>query len=248
MPAVSAPPASRRGAQSKPEPGKQRRPDTTGRAAAPERILRLFFAVALPPELRAELAAAQAKLSQNWRRVETSQLHLTLAYLPGVPQGRVTELRALGKRLALHTPPLALRLRGTGYHPNVGSPRVWFVKVEGEGLGELAAALQSELTAAGFECEGQFQPHVTLARKKGPAPRVPPLTFAQGWSAQQFSLIHTFLPRDKTGPVYDLVSSFELNFGVAPPSEPQTAPEPTQATQQATVTQQARQSPEERHG
>ena len=177
---------------------------------ARERSLRLFFGLALPEAVTSDLAQAQSKLSSNWRRVEGNQLHITLAYLPGVPEGRVAVLRELGTRLAAEAGPMTLRLRGTGYHPNVGTPRVWFVKVEGEGLAELAARLSAELDALGFPTEGKFQPHVTLARKKGPAPRLPPLSFAQEWEAAQLHLIHTFLPRDKTGPVYDTVSRFAL--------------------------------------
>ena len=48
-----------------------------------------------------------------------------------------------------------------------------------------------------------------------PAPRLPPLNFTQQWEAAQLHLIHTFLPRDKTGPVYDSVSRFRLT-GTAP--------------------------------
>ena len=189
----------------------------SGSAAEParERVLRLFFGLQLPEAAAAELVAAQGKLTSNWRRVEANQLHLTLAYLPGVPEGKVAVLRELGQRLAAEAAPLALRLRGTGYHPNVGAPRVWFVKVEGEGLNELAARFTAELDALGFPVEGKFQPHVTLARKKGPAPRLPPFSFIQTWEAAQLHLIHTFLPRDKTGPVYDTVSRFTFT-GSAP--------------------------------
>jgi len=196
--------------------------------AAPvrDRVLRLFFGLALPDEVSTELTAAQAKLSSNWRRVEAGQLHVTLAYVPGVPESKVAQLQALGERLAREAAPLELKLRGTGYHPNVGTPRVWFVKVEGEGLSELAARFTAELDALGFPAEGKFQPHVTLARKKGPAPRLPPLNFTQAWQAGQIHLIHTFLPRDKTGPVYDTVSRFRLTG-----SAPLKAAEPADSSQ-----------------
>ena len=199
------------------------------KAPARERVLRLFFGLALPEAVIGDLARAQSKLSSNWRRVEGNQLHVTLAYLPGVPEGRVAALRELGTRLAAEAGPMTLRLRGTGYHPNVGTPRVWFVKVEGEGLAELAARLSAELAALGFPTEGKFQPHVTLARKKGPAPRLPPLSFAQEWQAAQLHLIHTFLPRDKTGPVYDTVSRFALTGRglLAAPALHQTPESPT---------------------
>ena len=237
---------------------------------ARERSLRLFFGLALPEAVTSDLAQAQSKLSSNWRRVEGNQLHITLAYLPGVPEGRVAVLRELGTRLAAEAGPMTLRLRGTGYHPNVGTPRVWFVKVEGEGLAELAARLSAELDALGFPTEGKFQPHVTLARKKGPAPRLPPLSFAQEWEAAQLHLIHTFLPRDKTGPVYDTVSRFALTgrgplvapvvhqtsespIPESPVSEspiPESSISPSQlsASPEPSAPEQARPHPEEAHG
>jgi 2'-5' RNA ligase len=205
--------------------GKDRPGAKAGSRPAPvrERVLRLFFGLALPEGVSAELARAQSKLSSNWRRVEEDQLHITLAYLPGVPEAQVGVLRDLGTRLAAEAGPMTLRLRGTGYHPNVGTPRVWFVKVEGEGLTELAARFTAELETLGFPVEGKFQPHVTLARKKGPAPRLPPLNFTQEWEAAQLHLIHTFLPRDKTGPVYNTVSRFRLT-GNGPLAAPTPAP------------------------
>lgn len=240
------------------------------KAPARERVLRLFFGLALPEAVTGDLARAQSKLSSNWRRVEDNQLHITLAYLPGVPEGRVAVLRELGTRLAAEAGPMTLRLRGTGYHPNVGTPRVWFVKVEGEGLAELAARLSAELDALGFPTEGKFQPHVTLARKKGPAPRLPPLSFAQEWEAAQLHLIHTFLPRDKTGPVYDTVSRFALTgrgplaapvvhqtsespIPESPVSEspiPESSVSPSQlsASPEPSAPEQARPHPEEAHG
>jgi len=227
---------------------------------ARERSLRLFFGLALPEAVTSDLAQAQSKLSSNWRRVEGNQLHITLAYLPGVPEGRVAVLRELGTRLAAEAGPMTLRLRGTGYHPNVGTPRVWFVKVEGEGLAELAARLSAELDALGFPTEGKFQPHVTLARKKGPAPRLPPLSFAQEWEAAQLHLIHTFLPRDKTGPVYDTVSRFALTgrgplaapvvHKASEPPVPESPVSPSQlsASPEPSAPEQARPHPEEAHG
>ena len=227
---------------------------------ARERSLRLFFGLALPEAVTSDLAQAQSKLSSNWRRVEGNQLHITLAYLPGVPEGRVAVLRELGTRLAAEAGSMTLRLRGTGYHPNVGTPRVWFVKVEGEGLAELAARLSAELDALGFPTEGKFQPHVTLARKKGPAPRLPPLSFAREWEAAQLHLIHTFLPRDKTGPVYDTVSRFALT-GRGPLAAPvvhkaSESPIPEfpvslsqlSASPEPSAPEQARPHPEEAHG
>lgn len=196
---ASRPPAKTRGPQ--PE---SHRPSTQ----------RLFYALRVPAEVSAPLAEAQTKLRGNWRAVRPDQMHVTLSYLPAVPPERVEDLKRLGTRLAAELPPLDLRLRGTGYFPNEGSPRVWFVKAEAEGLSELAAALREGIAELGLETDDlAFKPHITLARKKGPAPRIPPLLFDLGWTAPAVTLYRSILR--KTGPIYEVQSTFRLR-GSAP--------------------------------
>ena len=184
---------------------------------------RLFYALRVPAEITAPLAEAQGKLRGNWRAVRPDQMHVTLSYLPAVPPERVEDLKRLGTRLTQDLPPLHVNLRGTGYFPNEGSPRVWFVKVEAEGLDELAAALRAGVQALGIETEElSFKAHITLARKKGPAPRLPPLLFDLGWTAGGATLQRSHL--QKTGPVYEQVGTFRCQAPAqsqpaAPPGE-----------------------------
>lgn len=181
------------------------------RTAPPEqdRTLRLFYALKVPGDVAAPLAEAQRNLRGNWRAVRADQFHITLAYLPGVPPERLDDLKRLGAALTKDLSPMQIGLRGTGYFPNEGSPRVWFVKVEAEGLTELAAGLRAGIRELGLETDDlPFRAHVTLARKKGPAPRLQPLTFDLGWQAGNAALIRSTLR--KTGPIYDTVSTFRL--------------------------------------
>ncbi|WP_261663908.1 RNA 2',3'-cyclic phosphodiesterase [Deinococcus sp. Marseille-Q6407] len=187
--------------------------------------LRLFYALKVPDAVAAELAQAQGKLRGNWRRVEPSQLHITLAYLPGVPPERLDDLKRLGVEAARSVPPLDILLRGTGYFPNEGSPRVWFVKTEAEGLDSLAAALRAGVADLGLDTDDKaFKAHVTLARKKGPAPRLPPLVFEDtGWTAGHVSLVKSVLR--KTGPIYQTISRFELRGAPLAAAAPDPTPE-----------------------
>ena len=170
---------------------------------------RLFYALRVPGEVSPALAQAQAKLRGNWRTVRPDQLHITLSYLPAVPPGRVGDLTRLGAQVARETPPLHVRLRGTGYFPNEGSPRVWFVKAEAEGLSDLAERLRAGVQELGLSTDDlAFKAHVTLARKKGPAPRLPPLLFEQDWAAPSLTLYRSVLR--KTGPIYEVQSSFRF--------------------------------------
>ncbi|MEF2279015.1 RNA 2',3'-cyclic phosphodiesterase [Deinococcus sp. YIM 134068] len=193
------------------------------------RTLRLFYALKVPQDVAAPLAEAQKQLRGNWRPVRADQFHVTLAYLPAVPPERVNDLKRLGTALTKDVPPLDVRLRGTGYFPNEGSPRVWFVKVEAEGLDALAAALRAGVRDLGLETDDlPFRAHITLARKKGPAPRVAPLLFDLGWQAGHAVLYRSILR--KTGPIYETESTFRLR-GEAASNQPPAASEPTpQAT------------------
>nr|WP_229838916.1 RNA 2',3'-cyclic phosphodiesterase [Deinococcus piscis] len=197
--------------------------------------MRLFYALKVPDTVAAELAQAQAKLRGNWRRVEPSQLHITLAYLPGVPADRLDDLKRLGVQATRAVGPLDIQLRGTGYFPNEGSPRVWFVKAEAAGLDPLAEALRAGVAELGLETDDKaFKAHVTLARKKGPAPRLPPLVFEDaGWTAGHVSLVRSVLR--KTGPIYQTLSRFELRGA---PSAGDAAPDlTTEPSAQANLAQ-----------
>lgn len=206
------------------------RPSTPARGGAATHTpatQRLFFALKVPATITPPMVAAQKKLRGNWRAVQPEQLHVTLAYLPAVPHDRVEDLKRLGNRLSADHPPLNLNLRGTGYFPNEGSPRVWFVKVEGEGLNELAAALREGIQALGLSTDDlPFKAHVTLARKKGPAPRVPPLLFTDHWQSGGVTLYRSILR--KTGPIHETVSTFRLRgtpvLTPAPAEAPQETP------------------------
>lgn len=180
---------------------------------------RFFYALKVPASITGPLSEAQRKLKGNWRTTGREQMHVTLCYLPSAPLERLAELKALGARVTENLGPMDVKLRGTGYFPNEGSPRVWFVKVEAEGLDELAAALRAGVQDLGIETEEMgFKAHITLARRKGPAPRVPPMNFELGWKAGGATLQRSHL--QKTGPIYEQVSTFRFQ----PESQPATPP------------------------
>lgn len=178
--------------------------------------MRFFYAVFLPEEVRRALVEAQGKVApyKGWKEVAPHQLHLTLLFLGERPEEDLAELLALGHRLGRLTPPFTAYLRGTGYFPNEGTPRVWFAKAEGEGFSALAeglrAGVREVLGEEALQAGGDkpFKPHITLARRKAPAPRVPPVVFGLEWPVTEFALVRSEL-RPK-GPVYTVVEKFPL--------------------------------------
>jgi 2'-5' RNA ligase len=169
--------------------------------------MRLFYAVFLPPEVQKALAEAQKRLDpfKGWKKTPPHQLHLTLLFLGEVPEEEVEGFLALGRRLARAVPPFTARIRGTGYFPAEGSPRVWFAKAEGEGFLRLAEGLRAE---APDPDPKPFAPHITLARKKGPAPRVGPVVLGLEFPVEEFALVQSVL-RPK-GPEYRILERFPL--------------------------------------
>lgn len=151
-----------------------------GRWAAPidpPGILRLFFAVPVPPEAREvvgglidvvqrEVGDGTARI--RWVRVDG--LHLTLRFLGPTPEDRVAPLREAADALARSESPFPVRLSGGGAFPSLARPRSLWVGVR-EGAGRLAR-LAEGLTAAAGECglvldTRPFAPHLTIGRTDG---------------------------------------------------------------------------------
>ncbi len=173
--------------------------------------MRLFYAVFLPQALQEALREAQSRLApfKGWKPVPPHQFHLTLVFLGEVREEFLPELVALGARVGRTHPPFRACLRGTGYFPNEGTPRVWFANAQGEGFSPLAEALRAGAVDLGLSPDAKpFKPHITLARRKAPAPRVGPVLFGQAWWVDHFALVRSELrPR---GPIYTILERFPL--------------------------------------
>ncbi|OQX19428.1 MAG: 2'-5' RNA ligase [Desulfobulbaceae bacterium A2] len=124
---------------------------------------RLFVAIDLPEEVRRELAGMCCGLP-GARWLPPEQLHLTLRFIGEVDSE--TQARIIGALAEVVAAPLTLRLRGVGFFPPRGLPRVLWVGVERcEGLSRLQRRVEQCLLRAGLAPEGRkFMAHVTLAR------------------------------------------------------------------------------------
>jgi 2'-5' RNA ligase len=136
--------------------------------------VRLFVALDLDEEVRAELAGLVARLravgpAAAW--VPRDNLHLTFAFLGEAPGERVGEIEAALRRAA-DRPPFDVRLGRIGAFPSPGRARVLWVGIEDPGgeLAALAEAVREALAPLGFPPERRpWQGHLTLARLRHPA-------------------------------------------------------------------------------
>ncbi|AEB11090.1 RNA 2',3'-cyclic phosphodiesterase [Marinithermus hydrothermalis] len=169
--------------------------------------MRLFYAVFVPKPVQQALAEAQKRLVGRWKPVLPAQMHVTLLFLGEVHPKALERLVHVGRDLGRSVPAFTAVVRGTGYFPNEGKPRVWFAKAEGEGFEPLAEGLKARLSDL-IEEDRPFKAHITLARRKGPAPRVGPVVFNLEFPVRDFALVHSELRRE--GPVYTVLERFAL--------------------------------------
>ena len=86
-------------------------------------FLRLFIALAVPPEVREEIGRAQGRLQRHsppgairWTRPD--QFHVTLKFLGDVPAEQVAALEKSVGPICAAFPPLPLSARGMGFFPS----------------------------------------------------------------------------------------------------------------------------------
>ena len=170
--------------------------------------MRLFYAVFVPESVKPALEAAQTKIvGKWWKKVEAEHFHITLLFIGGVPNGVLERFKTVGREISKDLPGFTAHLRGTGFFPNEGSPRVWFAKAEAEEFKLLAETLRDRLEDVIADAE-PFKPHVTLARKKGSSPRPPPIVIGLEFPVTHFALVESSL--SKTGPQYKILENFQL--------------------------------------
>jgi RNA 2',3'-cyclic 3'-phosphodiesterase len=137
---------------------------------------RLFVAVPLAESARAAVAELVERIrtgeppGRGVRWVRLDGLHLTLRFLGPTDADCVGALSDVVARAAARSTPFGIRVSGADAFPAVRRPRtLWLDIVDGsDRLAELAATLDDELAAAGWDRERRpFRAHLTLARADG---------------------------------------------------------------------------------
>ncbi len=165
----------------------------------------LFYAVFVPPELHPPLELLQSPVKIGWTTTPAVQLHVTLAFMGEAADEPLSTFLQAGRSVASQLEPFTVTLRGTGFYPTDGSPRVWFLKADAPQLQTISSGLNERLA---LTPEHKFQPHVTLGRKRERGPKPPTQTANLEFQVSQFALVRSFLQRD--GPQYTILEKFYL--------------------------------------
>lgn len=130
--------------------------------------LRLFIAIDVPDDVKAQLAALKTDIpGAVW--VKPAAMHVTLKFLgDGIEEARLPAMVAALS--AVGGAPFALAVRGVGRFPAGGrkpARALWAGLAAPPALYELATAVETALLAPGFAAGARpFAPHLTLARLK----------------------------------------------------------------------------------
>ena len=136
--------------------------------------MRLFVALDLDHTIRARikrLADELRELSPDARWVGEESFHITLKFI-----GNTTQEQAEGIKAALTSidcQSFSLQVRGYGFFPGAGAPRVFWIGVQaGETLTQLAREIDIAMSKLDIPAEsGPYHPHITLARAGSGSPR-----------------------------------------------------------------------------
>jgi len=137
--------------------------------------MRCFFAVEIPQQQRAAIAASLAALARKLpeaKWVQPDRLHITLKFLGELEEQLAQEAVAQLAELLRKTPrEVPVRLGGGGFFPDSRRPRVAWLGGQAPGLAHWAQAAEEAGKLFGVPPENRgFSLHVTLARLSRPWP------------------------------------------------------------------------------
>jgi 2'-5' RNA ligase len=129
--------------------------------------MRLFTAIDLPEAVLETLEELLNRLKPTarlrWSHVRN--VHVTTKFIGEWPSERLDELKEALTQLP-RPGEIPVAVRGLGWFPNAGSPRVFWAGIEAsEGLGVLARNTEQAASRLGIPEEKRaYSPHLTLAR------------------------------------------------------------------------------------
>lgn len=127
---------------------------------------RLFLGtlVSIPKLLEVRKFISSIKVEGKW--VEEENLHFTYRFLGDFEEEKIPQLVSFLRQKLKGARAPKVTYRGLGVFPDRERPRVLWVGVESEGIGEVKRRVDQALMPFGFPMEESFTPHVTLLRIK----------------------------------------------------------------------------------
>ncbi|GAB4460688.1 MAG: RNA 2',3'-cyclic phosphodiesterase [Armatimonadaceae bacterium] len=190
--------------------------------------MRLFLAVHLTDEIRANLAVAQARLKATGadvRWVEPENFHLTVKFLGDIEDDLLPDVEYNSEWTAGESTAFRFRVRGVSVFPRNGPEikTLWAAVVEGgDSWRAVAEKAQEAFAPFGVPREGGLVPHITLGRVKSDRSRDALRTAIEAEAETEFgtqdahrlTLIQSTLTPH--GAIYKDIQSWDLNTSPFP--------------------------------
>ncbi len=180
--------------------------------------MRSFIATGITTPELLNLLEELRNIEADAKVVKPENLHMTLKFLGEIPEGKVDEIhKALADCLA-NFESFEASLKGVGVFPDTKRMRVIWVGFDknNEKFIEMNDSMEGALERIGFQREGRFHPHLTLARMRSPKGKDKLLDFLKKYEATQFGearvdkvdlMKSTLTPK---GPIYSIVRQVRL--------------------------------------
>ena len=181
--------------------------------------MRLFTAIDLSDEVRANIEALQAKLKPT-ARIQwspSSNLHITTKFIGAWPPEQLDELIAALRSIP-PAGPIKIQTRNVGWFSKGDTPHTFWAGIQAPpALYDLALATDAATHALGVEAETrQYTPHLTLARVRNREPlnalkqaiaSLEPIEFGS-FTASRYHLYLSEPSRD--GTIYSKLTEFPI--------------------------------------
>lgn len=137
--------------------------------------LRCFISIELDTKVKKEIEYYIKKLSddvlfKSIKWVKPENMHVTLAFLGETPTDSIDQISDVIKLASGSLDPFSINLKGTGFFPSMGGPRVFWIGIENTPLlNSLKEKIDAGLYRRGLYFDKKpFSPHLTLGRFKYP--------------------------------------------------------------------------------
>jgi RNA 2',3'-cyclic 3'-phosphodiesterase len=133
-------------------------------------MMRAFLAIDLPASLQsglAEVVDCLKKAGADVRWVPVGNIHLTLKFFGNIKESEVEAIMGAACLVTPQIPPFDLQVTQIGAFPNIKSPRVIWLGMDGQidNLSSLYRGLEQALATIGYLAEDRpLHPHLTLGR------------------------------------------------------------------------------------
>ena len=186
-----------------------------------EKLIRTFLSIPVPSMVKSKKQMLYSTLEQspakiNW--VKDEQLHITIKFIGHTPENLFDEIKSLVIKVVSSIRPFKITINNTGCFPVPERPRILWLGVDGDlkSMKNLYLNIEKQMETIGFSLnDGEYFPHVTLARIKYPQKFTPDIsTFLNSsYDPIDFKVDRVqFLSSEllPAGTLYTLLGSFPL--------------------------------------